>query len=130
MIGMPEQGIRPEKLALAIQKQLKEYTAEVKETVWDIAMDVSEDAVRRLNRESPKRTGKYAKSWTRSTTRNGMIVHSRAPHYRLTHLLEKGHALRIGGRKAGEVKAFPHIEKVEEECVANYVAEVERRLAE
>lgn len=45
---MPREGIRPEKLAFEIEKQLKEYTDEIKETVWDIAMDVSEDAVKRL----------------------------------------------------------------------------------
>ena len=62
---MPREGIRPEKLAFEIEKQLKEYTDEIKETVWDIAMDVSEDAVKRLKEESPKgrQSGKYAKSW-------------------------------------------------------------------
>ena len=75
---MPREGIRPEKLAFEIEKQLKEYTDEIKETVWDIAMDVSEDAVKRLKEESPKgrQSGKYAKSWARTTDRNGIIIHA------------------------------------------------------
>ena len=50
---MPREGIRPEKLAFEIEKQLKEYTDEIKETVWDIAMDVSEDAVKETERRKP-----------------------------------------------------------------------------
>ena len=32
----------------------------------------------------------------------------------MTHLLEKGHQLRKGGRKVGNVKAFEHIAPVNE----------------
>ena len=129
---MPREGIRPEKLAFEIEKQLKEYTDEIKETVWDIAMDVSEDAVKRLKEESPKgrQSGKYAKSWARTTDRNGIIIHAGRGEYRLTHLLEKGHALKRGGRKVGKCPAYPHIEKVEKECVEQYVEEIERRLGQ
>ena len=76
---MPREGIRPEKLAFEIEKQLKEYTDEIKETVWDIAMDVSEDAVKRLKEESPKgrQSGKYAKSWARTTDRKGACIEKR-----------------------------------------------------
>lgn len=56
---MLREGIRPEKLAFEIEKQLKEYTDEIKETVWDIAMDVSEDAVKRLKEESPKGSAEW-----------------------------------------------------------------------
>ena len=129
---MPREGIRPEKLAFEIEKQLKEYTDEIKETVWDIAMDVSEDAVKRLKEESPKgrQSGKYAKSWARTTDRNGIIIHAGRGEYRLTHLLEKGHALKRGGRKVGKSPAYPHIEKVEKECVEQYVEEIERTLGQ
>lgn len=124
-------GIRPEHMALEIHKQLKEYTEDVKESVWDTAMNVSENAVLKLQAESPKRKegGEYARNWTRSTDRKGVIIHNKAPTYRLTHLLEKGHQLKRGGRKIGaDVPAHPHITKVEKECIDEYVAEVERRL--
>ncbi|BDZ81414.1 hypothetical protein Lac3_26230 [Claveliimonas bilis] len=125
---MPKQGIKPEKLALEIQKQLKEYVKEAEETVWDIAEEVSKEAVSKLRKESPKRKGKYARSWTVSEDARGVIIHSRSPEYRLTHLLEKGHALKRGGRKVGESPKYPHIQKVEEESVKDYIEKVERRL--
>ena len=111
------QWIEAEQLAAEIHRQLREYTDEVKKTVFE-----------RLQTESPKRTGKYRKNWGRTADRRGIIIHQKGKTYRLTHLLEKGHALRHGGRKVGESPAYPHIEKVEQECAAEYIAEVERGL--
>lgn len=125
---MSKQGIRPERLAAEIQKQLKEYSEEVKETTRKTAMEVAEKAVRKLQEESPKRTGDYAKSWTYAEDRNGSVIYSESPEYRLTHLLEKGHALRRGGRRVGESPASPHIAMVEADCVEEYIQEVERRV--
>lgn len=122
------QWIEPERLAAEIHRQLKEYTDEVKETVFDIADTISGKAVERLQAESPKRTGEYRKNWGMTADRRGIVIHQKGDTYRLTHLLEKGHALRRGGRKVGKSPAYPHIEKVEQECVAEYIAEVERRL--
>lgn len=118
--------INCEQLAVEIQKQLKEYTEDIRENVWETAINVSGKAVKKLKAGSPKRTGKYAKNWTRSTDNFGVVIHEKGEEYRLTHLLEKGHQLMSGGRKVGEVQAKPHIAKIEEECVKEYLEETER----
>lgn len=124
------ESISADKLAREIMRQMEKYTEEVKETTHDVAMNVSEKAVKKLRENSPKSKngGTYAKNWTRTTDKYGIMVYNKSPTYRLTHLLEKGHQLKRGGRKIGEVRAHPHIEEVEQECIKEYAEELERRL--
>lgn len=123
-------SISADKLAKEIMRQMKEYTEEVQETTQEVAREVSGKAVKMLKTESPKSKngGTYAKNWTREIERDGITVYNRKPSYRLTHLLEKGHQLKRGGRKIGSVPANPHIEEVEEKCIKEYAEELERRL--
>ena len=70
---------------------------------------VSEDVKAEIQSRAPVKTGKYKASWTVTKveeTAQSLVntVHS-AKHYRLTHLLENGHAKRGGGR----TRSFPHI---------------------
>ena len=91
----------------------------------------TKEIVEDLRNTSPRSPGggDYAKSWTRTSGREkkreagyGRIVYVRAPHYRLTHLLEYGHELPQGGR----AKAIPHIAAAEERGIDAF----ERRLVE
>ncbi len=93
----------------AIQKEFEEYVEhtakEVKKTVKEVADDVTEE----IKSKAPVDTGRYKKSWVATQTKDTSLsseytVHSEK-HYRLTHLLEFGHAKRGGGR----TKARPHI---------------------
>lgn len=124
------ESISTDKLAAEIMKQMKEYTEEVKETTQKVAMEVSGKAAKKLRENSPKSKngGTYAKNWTRTTDKYGITVYNKSPTYRIAHLLEKGHQLKRGGRKIGEVRAYPHIEEVEQEYIKEYVEELERRL--
>ena len=124
------ESISADKLAREIMRQMEEYTEEVKETTQKVAMNVSGKAAKELRTNSPKSKngGTYAKNWTRTTDKYGITVYNKSPTYRLAHLLEKGHQLRRGGRKIGEVRAYPHIEEVEQEYIKEYVEELERRL--
>jgi len=104
-------------LADEIMKGLTEYVdlaeADMKKAVRKTATAVRKD----ISANAPKRTGKYAASWTAKKTKENshsleMTVHSK-DRYQLAHLLEKGHAKRGGGRVAGR----PHIAPAEEKGV-------------
>ena len=113
-------------LADEIMKGLTEYAdladTEMKKAVKKTATSVKKE----ISANAPKRTGKYAKSWTAKKTKENshsleMIVHSKNK-YQLAHLLEKGHAKRGGGRVAGK----PHIAPAEEngmEMLENLIRE-------
>lgn len=104
-------------LADEIMKGLTEYSdladMEMKKAVRKTATAVKKE----ISANAPKRTGKYAKSWTAKKTKENshsleMTVHSKNK-YQLAHLLEKGHAKRGGGRVSGK----PHIAPAEENGV-------------
>ncbi len=122
-------NINIDQLAAEIAKGLAEYSQEVVEKVNVSSEKVGKAAVKKLKQTSPKKTGKYAKSWTMSTERaigqpHKRIVHVKAPHYRLTHLLEHGHA-KVGG---GRVEGRPHIRPAEEEVIREFTREVEEAI--
>ena len=109
-----------------ILRALQLYSNDVAEKVEDIKKEVSIDLVNNLKQTSPKDTGDYAKSWTKTKKGTKYIIHVKAPHYRLTHLLEKGHAKVNGGRVAARV----HIRPAEERAIRDYLEKVERELGQ
>ena len=122
-------NVSVDQLAVEIAKGLAEYSQDVVEKVNISSERVGKSAVKRLKETSPKRYGKYAKSWTMTTEKaigqpDLRIIHAKAPHYRLTHLLEHGHAKRGGGRVEGK----PHIRPAEEMVIQEFVAEVEEAI--
>ena len=114
--------IKISKFSSEIARHLREYSTEVEEGLENAKVKISKEAVKTLKATSPKRTGKYAKAWTRTKVGTGWVIHVAAPHYRLAHLLEKGHAKRGGGRVPGRV----HIAPVEEKAIKDFESEVER----
>lgn len=99
-------------LSKEIEKCLAEYTEEVSDALDKTKGDLGKLAVAELKATSPKskskRSGTYAKGWTKKKRGKTIIVHNK--EYQLTHLLEKGHAKVNGGR----VEAKEHIKPVEE----------------
>lgn len=104
-------------MADAIMEGLLEYA--------DLATDVMKGCVKKAGNtvkketqeNAPVKSGKYRKSWAVKRQKETshtleVVVHSK-DRYQLTHLLEKGHAKRGGGR----VKAFPHIGPAEEKGI-------------
>lgn len=111
---------------------IEEYIDDCGEKIADITEEIAEDTVKVLKQTSPKRPGKgrhYANQWAYKKDRlmtggTSVIVYNKAPTYRLTHLLEKGHAKVNGGR----VAAIPHIAPAEKEAVDKYLHRLEAEL--
>ena len=123
------QRVSADQMAEAVMEGLLEYA--------ELAADVMKDCVRKAGNTvkketqagAPVRTGKYKKSWAVKRQRETsntleVVVHSRN-RYQLTHLLEKGHAKRGGGR----VKAVPHIAPAEEKGVRELEEGIKRGLS-
>lgn len=102
-------------------KNIKSGTTLLEAQVYPSFKDKKDVPVTKKKRET-RPSQKNLKDWTHDqrssrtsviTGLNGYSVYNKK-HYQLTHLLEKGHQLRKGGRKVGNVKAFEHIAPVNE----------------
>ena len=96
----------------AIQKEFEEYIELTQDKVKTICKEVADDVKDEIQTHAPVDTGKYKKSWKITEdgkSSKGVKYTVHAGEYRLTHLLENGHAKRGGGR----TRAFPHISKGE-----------------
>lgn len=119
--------VKIDQLATEIMNELTEYadmaTDDMKAAVKKAGTSVKKD----IQSTAPKDTGKYAKSWTKTTkeTSNSLEITVYSPSkYQLAHLLEFGHAKRGGGR----TKAQPHIAPAEERGVETLEREIEKAL--
>lgn len=103
---------------MSILDEFKDVTIE---TVEKAVKETAKETVKELKFTSPQgATGDYAKSWkykrdteAKGINRYNLIVCSEKPEYRLTHLLEYGHAIKSGGRTVGKAEAFSHIKDAE-----------------
>ena len=122
------QKIKIDELADTIVKGMTAYsevaTEEVKKAVKKAGASVRKD----ISANAPKNTGAYSKSWTVKTTKETptsweltVLSNNR---YQLAHLLEKGHALRGGGRQPAQ----PHIAPAEEKAVKELEESIGRSL--
>lgn len=119
-------NIAIENLGKEIEVLLSEYKVQV-----DIVAKQESDRTARATAKyirgiAPIRSGRYKASWSvkRREERllSASIVYAKKPKYRLTHLLEHGHASRNGGR----VKAYPHIIKAETFAKVEFVKRIKK----
>ncbi|QNU66919.1 hypothetical protein EHE19_019175 [Ruminiclostridium herbifermentans] len=119
-------------LAAAITEELQIYSNEVadgiKKSVDIVADEVNQEIKNHITFE--QHTKKYVKSFRLKTSYEGQFEKRKTWYvangqHRLTHLLEKGHALRQGGR----TRAFPHI-KYGEELAQKRMEELAREAIE
>ena len=123
--------IRTDELAKAITDILEDYEGATFDVIKDATDEVAKQVVEELQQTSPRSHGKrtsgdYAKGWKQKRQNVGANRYSRIaynyPHYRLTHLLEYGHALPQGGR----AKAEPHIAQAEQNAIRAFEQKVKR----
>jgi hypothetical protein len=128
--------VKPSNLAKAINEEIRRYTVGVEEGIPSVVKEVANEARKELQQNSPQRTGGYAKSWAVKNQRRGFasyaVLYSRAPFYRVAHLLEKGHRKVIPARNiySGFVAARPHIAPVEQSAIEELRERIERLIRE
>lgn len=130
------QKVKVDDLSKAILDCLEEYQGVTEEACKSGVLETADDAVKELRSAHPAGSGKYGswdkydKGWakrssTMKTKEKGILaVVYNKDHYRLTHLLEKGHALVGGGR----TQAFPHIAPVEQKCEDNLIKNIKKNI--
>lgn len=116
-------------LADEIANTLYGYTREVADGVKKAADETMNELVADTKADAPARYGKYKKAITSKVSHESdyekrLTWYVKSPHYRLSHLLEKGHAKRGGGR----VRAYPHIEQNREKAEKNFTERVKEAI--
>ncbi len=121
--------VTADNLANEIANILTEYKDDLDDLVVDITDEVVKEARDELKIISPVgETGEYRDGWTISVRQKGINFFSKAvwnkKHYRLTHLLEFGHATKNGGHTTAQ----PHVRPTEQKYKEKFVDEFERRV--
>lgn len=109
--------IKPNQLALYVNMQIQEYGSDIQKAVYVAADETAQELRDELKTAGDFKGRKYRTSWSYEIEQNhyGSVKATvfNKKHYRLTHLLEFGHAKQNGGR----TRSFPHIAPVNEKAV-------------
>ena len=105
-------------LQKAVETVLQEYEESMTETVQRVTNELAKDGLSKVKAASPvsgksPKSSAYRSGWSKKVITNrlgasAIIYNGKYPG--LVHLLEKGHALRNGGRS----RAQPHVAPVQE----------------
>jgi len=106
---MSEKKVSIEQMAEAVMDGLIEYAGLATDVMKECVTKAGNTVKTEAQNNSPVRTGQYKKGWAVTKQKENsnsleLVVHNKK-RYQLTHILEKGHAKRGGGR----VRAFPNI---------------------
>lgn len=126
-------------LTAKVRANLTQYTKEIQDGIKKITDSVSDELKTDLRRDSPRRKGdklrgrkggkqyapgSYAKSWNTKVTSESFSIYTKTAynrtHYRLTHLLEKGHKARNGSH----VEPIKHIAPLERKAAKSYESKI------
>lgn len=116
-------------LANAVTQELKLYDQAVMRGIRDQVDKSMRQLVQETKGTAPVKTGKYRNSITSKVTNSSLRAYEktwyvRGSAYRLSHLLNNGHALRDGGRYPGT----QFIKKAEISVIKDYEDAIRRIL--
>lgn len=107
------------KLDKELSNILKDYTKNLAGNVDNAALKITKETVKDIQDNARSqgltRRPRYIKGWTYKKVGTSFIVHNKTD-YQLTHLLEKGHVKRGGGR----VRAYTHIRPAELSAIKEF----------
>lgn len=103
-------------LGNVISETIHSYSKEVKEAIDDSVLKTAEEVRDMVKEKAPVQKGKKGKYKNSISIKREKeilgnkqsIVYVKSPHYRLTHLLEKGHVIRNQYGTYDRTRAFPH----------------------
>jgi hypothetical protein len=124
--------ITSDKLADAVEKELTIYHEDINEKLREVTRRSMADLARKTRATAPEgKRGKFRRSIAgdfRGLKRGSRHIFAtwyvKKPHYRLTHLIVKGHATKNGGR----TKPDPFLENALDQVLPEYVREIEEVL--
>ena len=116
-------------LASEIAKTLAAYGDNVFDEMLEVVEEVSKDTTEQLKTSGDYKDhrGKYRKGFSvKKEVKYRVAKYTvKNKEYRLTHLLEKGHAVNGG---SGRTRAFPHWAEAEEKAIAEYESKLVKRI--
>ena len=128
---MSNKKIKVDQLSNVILEYLENFKDVTEEACDKGVSETAKTALQELRNAHPPGSGEfgswdksYNKGWKVMQTKRDKRYHKKATihnatDYQLTHLLEKGHATRDGGRTASFTHIAPVAEKCDDELLSN-----------
>lgn len=123
-------NVQIDQLASTLATELGKWNKNVQQNVKKAVDDTMKELVANTKRDAPVDTGKYRGAISSKVTINKDGEYQKtwfvkSPHYRLTHVLEKGHKKRGSSET---VDPRPHIKKNEEIAKRDFNKRVEEAI--
>ena len=125
------QEIQISEMERVIMDALEQYADKAADVIGETLPLGGQETAQDLRATSPKLTGNYAASWTYgmqtsrgSKKKNKLVVYNKN-HYRIVHLLEKGHAKKNGGRVEAKVHVKPAQDRAEQKAIERITDKLE-----